>query len=304
MGWFWADSNYTLRSPRTTWNGLSEDSQLAPPPGCPMHLSKKEAQSKNEVDVVIDTPISTSRSGNNAGTKYSVYNPLNYIFNELSQLPAKNQTIKLPTERESSSIPKSTGEGNWEYPSPQQMYNALLRKGFTDTDVTAVESMVNVHNFLNEGAWAEIVEWERLFGRGLKKGWEICMNGEKERNLMEDDKEISQPSLLSFMGRPEDMTPKAAILQLLGKVYPAGFGTEPPFDRHDWIVKRENNGKSKQIRYVIDYYSGPDGPNGESVFYLDVRPAITPLAAIERIMRWSGNLWYKASGGAVREVGL
>ncbi|POS82701.1 hypothetical protein EPUL_003943 [Erysiphe pulchra] len=301
MGWFWADSNFALGDPRIRETVSKDSESVAPPPSCPMHKSNRTCDGQP----VIDTPItSTSRSVNNAGTKYSVYNPLNYIFNELSQLPDKNQTMKLPTERESSTIPKSTGEGNWEYPSPQQMYNALLRKGFTDTDVTAVESMVSVHNFLNEGAWAEIVEWERLFGRGLKKGWEICKNGEKKLDPVEEEKEIPQPSLLSFMGRPKDMTPKAAILQLLGKVYPTGFGTEPPFDRHDWIVKREFNGTSKQIRYVIDYYSGPDSPNGEPVFYLDVRPAITPLAAIERMLRWSGNLWYKASGGVVRQASL
>ncbi len=88
----------------------------------------------------------------------SKLNPLNYMFHTISQERAPNQTYNLPTSRDESSIPKGTGDGNWEYPSPQQMYNALLRKGYTDTDVTAVESMVAVHNFLNEGAWGEVVE--------------------------------------------------------------------------------------------------------------------------------------------------
>ena len=107
------------------------------------------------------------------------------------------------------------------------MYNALLRKGYTDTDATAVESMVSVHNFLNEGAWAEIVEWERRFGGGLKRGWEMCKKGEEGSvagvGLETDYTEISQPKLLRFMGRPKEMTPKAAMIQVMGKIYPSYF---------------------------------------------------------------------------------
>jgi cytochrome c heme-lyase len=229
------------------------------------------------------------------------------MFSDLSQDRAENQTVALPTEREPSTIPKGDGEGNWEYPSPQQMYNALLRKGYTDTDATAVESMVSVHNFLNEGAWAEIVEWERRFGRGLKKGWEICRRGEEGamadawKNLVEEQ-EVPQPKLLRFMGRPKEMTPKAAMIQVMGWIYPSAFGTEPPFDRHDWFVQREYNGQKKEVRYVIDYYSGDPEPTGEPVFYLDVRPAVTPTAAVERMMRWGGDVWYRASGAKLRET--
>lgn len=78
--------------------------------------------------------------------------------------------------------------------------------------------------------------------------------------------------------------------------------TEPPFDRHDWYVARNVNGKEKQVRYVIDYYSGPPEPTGEPVFFLDVRPALTPTGAVERMMRWGGDVWWKASGGVAREA--
>lgn len=150
------------------------------------------------------------------------------MFSSISQAPAPNQTHVLPTTRDESSIPKGSGDGNWEYPSPQQMYNALLRKGYTDTDVTAVESMVAVHNFLNEGAWAEIVEWERRFAKGLKRGWEVSKRGEENaslvlRKLEAVEGEPEQPSLIRFQGRPKEMTPKAAILQVLGWLYPAKF---------------------------------------------------------------------------------
>lgn len=113
------------------------------------------------------------------------------------------------------------------------MYNALLRKGYTDTDATAVESMVSVHNFLNEGAWAEIVEWERRFGRGLGQGWEACKRGEAGSQAGADIglnmDEVPQPSLMRFQGRPKEMTPKAAMIQIMGKMYPSAFGYASPF---------------------------------------------------------------------------
>ena len=77
--------------------------------------------------------------------------------------------------------------------------------------------------------------------------------------------------------------------------------TEPPFDRHDWYVSRDVNGERKEVRYVIDYYSGEPEPTGEPVFYLDVRPAATPLGAAERIIRWSSDVWWTAIGGDKRE---
>lgn len=159
----------------------------------------------------------------------SKLNPLNYMFQSISQEQAPGQTHVLPTSRDESSIPRGTGESNWEYPSPQQMYNALLRKGYTDTDITAVESMVDVHNFLNEGAWGEIVDWERRFARGLSRGWEVSKRGEENaplalRRLEAQEGGQTQPTLIRFQGRPKEMTPKAAMLQLLGRVYPSKFG--------------------------------------------------------------------------------
>lgn len=70
---------------------------------------------------------------------------------------------QLPTERSLSSIPRSVDAGRketWEYPSPQQFYNALARKGW-ETPVEHVETMVEIHNFLNERAWGEVLKWEK-----------------------------------------------------------------------------------------------------------------------------------------------
>lgn len=174
------------------------------------------------------TPADTFKDGESKSqSRYSKYNPLNFMFAEISQEKAENQSVALPTEREPSTIPKGDGNGNWEYPSPQQMYNALLRKGHTDTDVTAVESMVSIHNFLNEGAWAEIVEWERRFSKGLGKGWEICKRGETASmagaEIGANENEVAQPKLIRFQGRPKELTPKAAMIQVMGWIYPSAF---------------------------------------------------------------------------------
>lgn len=77
----------------------------------------------------------------------------------LSQNPSANQSSLLPTERTVSSIPRD-GEGNWEYPSPQQFHNALERKGM-ETPEEHVDMMVQIHNFLNEQAWQEVLKWEK-----------------------------------------------------------------------------------------------------------------------------------------------
>ncbi|RMZ81067.1 hypothetical protein DV738_g2353, partial [Chaetothyriales sp. CBS 135597] len=243
----------------------------------------------------------------------------------------QDQSQALPLTREESSIPRPDTGSNWEYPSPQQMYNAMLRKGYTDTDITAVESMVAVHNFLNEGAWAEIKEWESIFSPGLAHAWSICRRGEQgiaqerarqefareRRRIMGLDGdgsnsssskksavgETAEPKLVRFQGLPQTPSPKARVMSTLGALLPNYFSADPPFDRHDWYVERTlADGSKKQVRYVIDYYSGGEEAGGEQVFFLDIRPALdTPTAAAERAMRWGGDLWWRASGGETRE---
>lgn len=67
-------------------------------------------------------------------------------------------------------------------------------------------------------------------------------------------------------------------------------------------MSRNINGQNKEVRYVIDYYSGEPEPTGEPVFYLDVRPAMTATGAAERAIRWGTDVWWRASGGVVREA--
>ncbi|WEW59408.1 holocytochrome c synthase [Emydomyces testavorans] len=337
MGWFWASPS-SENAPVSVQSYISEsDSRASACPVIPHTPSPQHQPQSSSCPVrAPDSPFyvapSSSQSRPSASppeekqqSTLSKLNPLNYMFAHISQARAPDQSVDLPIERELSSIPRADGAagGNWEYPSPQQMYNAMLRKGYTDTPQDAVESMVAVHNFLNEGAWREIVQWERTFARGLKSGWEKCRRGEENlEKVLESEERIEseaqqQPKLVRFMGRPQERTPKASMLQVLGWMYPAKYGeqdfltearfgisvsTPPPFDRHDWYVLRETPSGPKEVRYVIDYYSGPPEPTGEPVFYLDIRPAIdTPTAAVERLMRWGGDVWWRASGGAARQ---
>lgn len=89
--------------------------------------------------------------------------------NQMPDLPQhaiyQNQTASLSTERITSSIPRD-GSSNWDYPSPQQFYNALVRKGW-ETPEQHVETMVDIHNFLNEQAWNEVLRWESRHGESV-----------------------------------------------------------------------------------------------------------------------------------------
>lgn len=68
------------------------------------------------------------------------------------------------------------------------------------------------------------------------------------------------------------------------------FSSEPPFDRHDWVVRRPQTGE--EVRYVIDYYSAPPEPDGSPVFSLDVRPALDSFGSLkERIAVATEDVW-------------
>jgi len=66
--------------------------------------------------------------------------------------PAPRQRMPLGTHRERSSIPSGKGERDsgsdeirWVYPSEQQFFNALLRKGW-QPDERDVPAVVHIHN--------------------------------------------------------------------------------------------------------------------------------------------------------------
>ncbi len=116
--------------------------------------------------------------------------------------------------------------------------------------------------------------------------------------------------LARFKGRPGELSPKARFWMFAGWLLPSRFksvviprilvihnliqrvhdSTEPPFDRHDWVVRRPQTGE--EVRYVIDYYSVDPLPDGSPVFSLDVRPALDNVGSVkDRVLVATQEAW-------------
>lgn len=129
----------------------------AVPPECPMHEDGKDGASSS-------------------GPVYNVYSqivdPSNNMPAKPAQGRAEGQAKDLSTHRVQSTIPKGGMEGTWLYPSPQMFYNALVRKHKAQ-DVTEddMESVVTIHNRMNERTWAQVKDWEmELHGECVPRG--------------------------------------------------------------------------------------------------------------------------------------
>ncbi|EEB08067.1 cytochrome c1 heme lyase [Schizosaccharomyces japonicus yFS275] len=175
---------------------------------------------------------------------------------------ARDEEGTLSTDRMVSSIPKTAEHSDessaerWVYPSPKMFYDAMKRKNF-HPNAKDMQTIVPVHNAVNEQVWKCILHWE--------KGW----GAEKCGGLTLD----------KFEGNSEKISPKARFLSLLGFT--------KPFDRHDWTVDR----CGKKIVYVIDFYKGYPGPSGDgSSLYLDVRPKLTLEGIKMRLYHWWINI--------------
>ncbi|KAK5960777.1 holocytochrome c synthase CYC3 PWA37_002214 [Arxiozyma heterogenica] len=267
MGWFWADK---VVSTRDNNNNNNNNVNI-------------DDDDNNNISLCPVMRNSSSNSNNNSrgGNTKEQYshdsnvpaglNPLNYIPKDLSSTETQpGQKLSLTTTKTISSIPRGEQQGKWEYPSAQQMYNAMVKKGKIGSHETlqedTVEAMVQIHNFLNESCWYEILRWEKPY----------------------TDQTHLEPKLLKFMGKPGVLTPRAKINHYLSYIFPWYFHGDLPFDRHDWIVLRgePNNNtdtsvgtnttepKYIQVRYVLDFYGGPDDANGMPTFSVDVRPAL------------------------------
>ncbi len=187
-------------------------------------------------------------------------------FRDAEQLGSSAQLQALPAgsdlsaQRIQSSIPRADCEGSWQYPSPRMFYSAMQRKGFSP-DATEMDAIVAIHNVVNEQTWQEVLKWERR----------ACPSP------------APPPKLARFMGRPRDLSPRAAFRHyILGRVR--------PFDRHDWFVERADG---TTVRYVIDFYSGQaaDARRADGAlcapppsFHIDARPAIdSPRSLWQRL---------------------
>lgn len=91
---------------------------------------------------------------------------------EISTIPRAQQILEH-AEAASTHAPanheQDTGadkSGNWVYPSEQMFFEAMKRKNF-DPKTEDMQSIVPIHNAVNERAWVEIKKWEE--GRGSEK---------------------------------------------------------------------------------------------------------------------------------------
>ncbi|KAH0840348.1 cytochrome c and c1 heme-lyase [Lanmaoa asiatica] len=178
-----------------------------------------------------------------------------------SQEPAPRQSSNLQTTRVISSIPRppdstyghqTNTQEKWEYPSPQQFYNALLRKGWNMPE-GRIKPMVLIHNKLNEDAWREVLRWESRFHGGYEH---ICLG-------------ILGVHILHQRCRSGQARARV-VFRYSWPLLEQG-SLPDPFDRHDWIVRRARTGN--KARYVIDYY-GIKHPGRETKLVIDARPAL------------------------------
>jgi cytochrome c heme-lyase len=258
------------------WTQMFKAAAVHGPSGSkPLSNSKHEQQPTADVGggcpVKHNSPPAPVPSGcpvNHGGNQYPEYDVYSQAIDKTNQMPhgvrtqmpTPTQKAEISTERVKSSIPKGgeTVDGTtWTYPSPQQFYNALARKGKLgdDTSEEDMESVVALHNNMNEKTWAQVVEWEK-----------------------QTYKSDATPKLLKFMGRPHDLSPKAHLKHYL-------LGHPLPYDRHDWTVLRDDG---STVRYVIDYYydesrakdtedsakPSKDDRDATPSLLVDVRPAL------------------------------
>jgi hypothetical protein len=205
---------------------LSQPSETSGGGGCPVKHSPVPSSGESS-----GCPVKHGSSSAIQHPEYNVYSQPIDKTNQMptgvrTQMPTATQKAEISTDRVKSTIPKGGNAENsstWTYPSPQQFYNALARKGKLDDDTSEadMESVVALHNNMNEKTWAQVVEWEKqTYGSS------------------------STPKLLKFQGRPHDLSPKATLKHYL-------LGHPLPYDRHDWTVLRDDG---STVRYVIDYY--------------------------------------------------
>ena len=194
-------------------------------------------------------------------------NPDNNMPAVPQQQPWPGQVLPLDTNRVASSIPKGSKENLpahqrgaeeqevWVYPSQQQFFNAMKRKGWHDAREEDVGVIVQIHNAVNERSWREVLRWEAMHACECPQG----------------------PKLLRFLGRPTELSPKARMMGWIGYTR--------PFDRHDWTIDR----CGKQVRYIVDFYQGRSSAAGTgagtsappvAVMHVDARPALDSFDAL------------------------
>ncbi|CAI5702983.1 hypothetical protein KXD40_004023 [Peronospora effusa] len=207
-------------------------------------------------------PVDHSSSKNSSDATCpinGVNSGLNAEMMRVTSPVSDSSVVQLSQARAVSSIPKGdltpehqsgSNEKKWEYPSEEMYFKAMKRKGWAP-HAEQMKTIVAIHNTVNEQSWQEVLKWESFHP-------------------------AKEPvKLKKFMGKPTEYSPKAKIMNTLG-------WSVLPFDRHDWIVDRDG----KEVRYVIDFYSGQPEPGRPLSVYLDVRPALDSVEGLVDRVRW------------------
>lgn len=255
--------------------------------GCPVKSRNKSPISESPLPPPSDSsgcPVK-SKAGSEGLTVYNVYaqpiDPTNQMPANANNKPAPGQITPLSTDRVVSRIPKGGTEAEtWTYPSPQMFWNALVRKGKAEgANEEDMDVVVAIHNNMNENTWRKVLEWEALNS-----------SSPLQMDPAHSD-EANTPRLSRFLGRPDELSPKAWFKSL--------FGHPLPFDRHDWVIQRQDG---TEVRYVIDYYHDDAAAKENQVpkdlvdansiksISVDVRPALDSVHAfVDRGMRMPMN---------------
>ncbi|KAK3621174.1 Cytochrome c1 heme lyase [Elasticomyces elasticus] len=109
--------------------------------------------------------LSTDREISSIPRAVSPTQPLNPA--EQAALP----TTQKPTASHGSppaNAQSDTGydkdSGNWIYPSQDQFFKAMRKKGH-EAEANDMETIIPIHNAVNERAWAEIKAWEAPYSK-------------------------------------------------------------------------------------------------------------------------------------------
>ncbi|KAN0063984.1 Cytochrome c1 heme lyase [Thecaphora frezii] len=251
----------------STSSGASSSSSAGAPPGasadkCPVDDATRQAwlltnpgATRPGVSTPTTSPASPSPApASDAGLHLSTHREISSIPRHFAPSPSSTSN---GGETHSSSADEEPSSTNWVYPSPSQFYNAMLRKSHTPS-AEDMDIVVPIHNAVNEEAWRRILIWESLRSSSSPSS--------------PSDSNSTTPKLVSFQGKPKDLTWRAWFRTL------AGYNA--PFDRHDWTITRNEHG-TETMRYIIDFYGGKSGglqdlgkgASRQVAFFLDVRPA-------------------------------
>lgn len=145
-------------------------------------------------------------------------------------------------------------------------YKALKKKNKADEQTKEhVDTIVAVHNTMNEETWKQILQYEALYyekefeeiERKIAIVKEVVEDGLftlplSVEDVIENVKRDCAPRLISFLGKPTAKSPKSLFQRYI-------MGNKGHFDRHDWVVQRRlfiytNVVFTSEQRYVIDYY--------------------------------------------------